>query len=75
MNQIGLKVTNIKGPGYILKFEMIERLIIIMSFPKTPQTRSEASSFGGSHNYKTKQTTYLHRDNKFPLPLWPISFE
>jgi hypothetical protein len=31
------------------------------SFPKTPITRSEASLFGGSHNYKTKQTTFLHR--------------
>ncbi len=31
------------------------------SFPKTPRTRSEASQFCGSHNYKTKQTTFLHR--------------
>ncbi len=34
-------------------------------FPKTskiiPRTQSEASHFGGSHNYKTKQTTFLHR--------------
>jgi hypothetical protein len=39
-------------------------------FPKTskiiPRTQSEASQFGGSHNYKTKQnktkqTTFLHR--------------
>jgi len=29
--------------------------------PLPPRTRSEASLFGGSHNYKTKQTTFLHR--------------
>jgi len=34
------------------------------SFPKTPRTQSEASWFGGSHTYKTKQnktkqTNYL----------------
>ncbi len=29
--------------------------------PKTPRTRSEASQFSGSHNHKTKQTTFLHR--------------
>ncbi len=31
------------------------------SFPMTQRTRSEASQFNGSHNYKTKQTTFLHR--------------
>jgi hypothetical protein len=30
--------------------------LIVESFPKTPRTQSEASQFGGSHNYKTKQT-------------------
>jgi hypothetical protein len=35
--------------------------LLIESSPKTPRTRSEASQFGGSHNYKTKQTTFLHR--------------
>jgi hypothetical protein len=35
--------------------------LLIKSFPKTPRTLSEASQFGGSHNYKTKQTTFLHR--------------
>ncbi len=29
--------------------------LVIESFPKTPRIRSEASQFGGSHNYKTKQ--------------------
>ncbi len=29
------------------------------SFPKRPRTRSEASRFSGSRNYKTKQTNYL----------------
>jgi len=29
--------------------------LFIKSFPKTPRTRSEASQFSGSHNYKTKQ--------------------
>jgi len=28
---------------------------------KTPRTQSEAARFGGSHTYKTKQTTFLHR--------------
>ncbi len=27
----------------------------------TPRTRCETSRFGGSHNYKIKQTTFLHR--------------
>jgi hypothetical protein len=27
--------------------------LLIERFPKTPRTRSEASQFGGSHNYKT----------------------
>ncbi len=35
--------------------------LLIKSFPKTPRTRSEASQFGRSHNYKTKQTSFLHR--------------
>ncbi len=35
--------------------------LLIESFPKTPRTRSKASRFGGSHNYKTKQnkTNYI----------------
>jgi hypothetical protein len=35
--------------------------LLVESFPKTPRTRSEASRFGGTHNYKTKQnkTNYL----------------
>jgi hypothetical protein len=35
--------------------------LLVESFPKTPRTQSEASWFGGSHNNKTKQTTFLHR--------------
>jgi hypothetical protein len=35
--------------------------LLVESFPKTPRIRSEASQFGGSHNYKTKQTTFLCR--------------
>jgi len=35
--------------------------LVVESLPKTPRTQSEAYSFGGSHNYKTKQTTFLHR--------------
>ncbi len=34
---------------------------LIESFPKRPRTWSEASRFNGSHGYKTKQTTFLHR--------------
>jgi hypothetical protein len=30
--------------------------LLVESFPTTSQTQSEASWFGGSHNYKTKQT-------------------
>ncbi len=35
--------------------------LLVESFPKAPRTQSEASQFRGSHNYKTKQTTFLHR--------------
>jgi hypothetical protein len=36
--------------------------LLIKSFPKTPRTRSEASWFGGSHNYKTnKQPSFIDR--------------
>jgi hypothetical protein len=35
-------------------------LLIIKSFPETP-TESEASHLSGSHNCKTKQTTFLDR--------------
>jgi hypothetical protein len=35
--------------------------LLVKSFPKTPTTQTEASQFGESHNYKTKQTTFLHR--------------
>jgi len=35
--------------------------LLVESFPKTPRTQSEASWFGGSHNYKTKQAN---------LPSW-----
>jgi hypothetical protein len=35
--------------------------LLVESFPKTPRTRSETSRFSGSHNDKTKQTTFLHR--------------
>jgi hypothetical protein len=30
--------------------------LLVKSFPKTPRTQSEASQFGGSHNYKIKQS-------------------
>jgi hypothetical protein len=35
--------------------------LLIKSFPKTPRTQFEASQFGGSHNYKTKQNKTNHR--------------
>jgi hypothetical protein len=35
--------------------------LLVKSFPKIPRIRPEASQFGGSHIYKTKQTTYLHK--------------
>ncbi len=33
--------------------------LLVKSFPKRPRMWSEASWFGGSHQYKTEQTTYL----------------
>jgi hypothetical protein len=42
--------------------------LLVESFSKTPRTRSEASQFGGSHNYKTKQDklpSFLHRLIRF----------
>ncbi len=30
--------------------------LLVKSFPKKPRARPEASRFGGSHKYKTKQT-------------------
>ncbi len=43
-----------------------DELFLIKSFPKRPRTQSEASWFGWSHKYKTKQnkqTTFLlHRE-------------
>jgi hypothetical protein len=33
--------------------------LLIESFGRTPRTRPEASQFGGSHKYKTKQTNKL----------------
>ncbi len=35
--------------------------LLIESFPKTPRTWSQTSQFSGSHNYKTKQTTFIDR--------------
>ncbi len=35
--------------------------LLVKSFPKTSRTQSEASWFGGSHDHKTKQTTFLYR--------------
>jgi len=35
--------------------------LLVENFPNTPRTQSEASWFSRSHNYKTKQTTFLHR--------------
>jgi hypothetical protein len=34
---------------------MHHALLLVESFPKTQRIRSEASQFGGSHKYKTKQ--------------------
>ncbi len=35
--------------------------LLVESFPKIPRTRSKASWFGGSHNYKTKQSVFIDR--------------
>jgi hypothetical protein len=35
--------------------------LLIKSFSKTPRIWSESSQLSGSHSYKTKQTTFLHR--------------
>jgi hypothetical protein len=48
---------------------------LVKSFPKTPRTRSEASQFDGSHDYKTKQTTFLHRQimGYFSFPIFYVA--
>jgi hypothetical protein len=35
--------------------------LLVERVPKTPRTQSETCRIGGSHNYKTKQTTFVHR--------------
>jgi hypothetical protein len=35
-------------------------LLLVESFPKNPRTRSQASRFCGSHNYKKNKTTLLY---------------
>jgi hypothetical protein len=35
--------------------------LLIERFPKTSRIQSESSRFSGSHTYKTKQTTFLHK--------------
>jgi hypothetical protein len=44
--------------------------LLVESFPKT---RSEASWFGGSHNYKTKQNKlpFLHRETSVACTVGP----
>ncbi len=44
--------------------------LLVESFPKRPRTRSEASWFGGSHNYKQNKTNKLPSfiDRCFPIP-------
>jgi len=53
--------------------------LLVKSFPKTPRTRSEASQFGGSHNYKTNQnkTNYLPSEIDCELEfniVWKLSY-
>jgi hypothetical protein len=43
----------------------------VKSFPKTSRTQSEAFQFGRSHNYKTKQTTFLHRQTNVTYAIGP----
>jgi len=47
------------GPQVETSWNQAHATLLVESFPKTARTRSEASRFGGSHNYKTKQTTFL----------------
>jgi hypothetical protein len=45
--------------------------VLIKRFPKTPRTWSEASQFGGSYNYKTKQNklpSFISRFDHNPKP-------
>jgi len=42
-----------------MSWNQAHAFLLVESFPKTPRTQAEASRFGGSHNYKTKQTTFL----------------
>jgi hypothetical protein len=49
------------APQVQMSWNQAHAPLLIKSFPKTPRTRSEASQFSGSHNYKTKQTTFIDR--------------
>jgi hypothetical protein len=41
------------APQVLMSWNQAHAPLLIESFPKTPRTQSEASCFGGSHNYKT----------------------
>jgi hypothetical protein len=47
--------------GTLCSISSMHGPLLAESFPKMPTTQCEASQFGGSYNYKTKQTTFLHR--------------
>jgi hypothetical protein len=47
-------------PQFQTSWNQAHTPLLVESFPKTSSTPSEASWFGGSHNYKTKQTAFLH---------------
>jgi hypothetical protein len=49
------------APEVQMSWNQAHAALLVESFPKTPRTWSETSWFGGSHNNKTKQTTFLHR--------------
>ncbi len=43
------------APQVQMSWNQAQAPLLVQSFPKTPRTQCEASQFGGSHNYKTKQ--------------------
>ncbi len=47
------------APQVQISWNQAHAPLLIKSFPKKPRTRSEASQFCGSHNYKTRQNKLL----------------
>jgi len=44
---------------FLMSWNQAHAPLLTETFPKTPRTQSEASRLSGSHNYETKQTTFI----------------